>query len=133
MSERAKVLLAKAADDLDLIKDNLSNDRQRDNVGYHISMALEKSLKALCEVNSIEYPRDGKNGHDLRFLFEMLVDNGISVVADFADLLVLEEFDSQSRYFYTADADAIDLKAAFNKTKELFSIVLRLMQKKGLL
>lgn len=131
--ERAKTLLAKAADDLDLIKDRLNDKKQRDNVGYHLAMSTEKQLKALCCISRIEYSTDSREGHRISPLFEMLSDHGVNFINDFVDLLAIEEFDSQSRYFYTSDSEHIPLEKMFNLSKDLFAAILIRMKKKGYL
>lgn len=73
---KAKQLILKALDDLNLCDQIIDDLQQHDNVGYHMSQACEKLLKALCLIKEIDYPISGSAGHDLERLFQLLEENG---------------------------------------------------------
>lgn len=132
INETAKNLLAKSFDDLDFVIKNLDNARQRDNVGYHICMSVEKTLKAICEVGGIEYEKTGSDGHAIRTLFDRLTDAGAFWLNDYLDLLQIARFDSQSRYNYTDDVST-NLSGLHAMAFSLAQEVLRRLQSKGLI
>ena len=131
MLDDAKTLLAKAFDDLDFVANDLLNERQRDNVGYHIAHAVEKTLKSICESGDLTYPKGGTEGHMLAPLYLLLIDNGAGWVENYQSLVALSRFNSQSRYQYTEGGN-LDLVALFDLAKEFSQEVLRRLNSKGL-
>lgn len=110
--DSAKVLLAKASDDIASSALTIKEDRLHDNCGQNLAQATEKILKSLCELHSIHYSREGRTGHSLSTLFTNLQDNfSIRFVADYIDLADLDVYDSGSRYDY------VDVDERLNLTK----------------
>ena len=67
--EAADLFLGKAASDLAAVRLLAGDDKQDDDVvGFHAQQAVEKSLKAVVAVRSLEIPRS----HDLRLLIRLL-------------------------------------------------------------
>lgn len=122
---KAKILLAKAKDDLELVKTIIGLKNQHDNAGYHLCQACEKILKALCEVRGLTYSTDGKKGHDLDRLLTHLEEDGMSEVSSFEDIIALTVYDAQARYDYLSDEERLDLKEYLAKTVHLAKFALQ--------
>jgi len=108
--ETASQLLVKATDDLNLVQNNLPNERQHDNCGYHLAQATEKILKFLCEISGVTYSRDGKYGHSLEALFRNLEKcKAASFTQDYNDLIDLSVYDAESRYSFIPEEERLNL------------------------
>lgn len=124
--ETVAQLLAKASDDLDLFKRNISIERQHDNCGHHLGLATEKILKAIHELAGIQYSRDGKSGHSLRQLFSSAEkESGFGFVADYRALSALEIYGSSSRYDYVMEDDRLNPNKYHGLCQALFGETLR--------
>ncbi len=95
LSEHARVLLEKAAEDL-YVLERLSQDRQApvSVVGFHAQQAVEKGLKAVLASRSIAYPWT----HDLEGLVELIADNSIPSPPEADRLHHLTQFAAELRY-----------------------------------
>jgi len=99
----------------------LPEERQHDNCGYHLAQAVEKILKFFCVVSTLNYSRDGKNGHSLKLLFKILMDrNEPANIIDFLDLSDLDVYDAGSRYDHVFPDDRLELKKYLGEARELF-------------
>lgn len=126
----AKQILAKASDDLDLVRSSVKNERQHDNCGYHLCQAVEKTLKFFCEVHCVEYSRNGKTGHSLDLLFGSLHEHKkMSWIAEHFDLVELDVYDSGSRYDYVFPDERLDLKKYLQRAESLFGKALSELQR----
>ena len=95
--EIAKILLAKANDDENLLEEVISNEKVRDEIiGFHAQQAAEKMLKALLMAKNIHYRRT----HDLRELIDLLRDNGIEFPESLMEIRTLSPFAVEFRYDY---------------------------------
>ena len=95
--EVAKILLAKANDDENLLEEVISNEKVRDEIiGFHAQQAAEKMLKALLVAKNIHYRRT----HDLRELIDLLRDNGIEFPESLMEIRTLSPFAVEFRYDY---------------------------------
>lgn len=97
MSAHAKSLILKAQDDLDLAKNNLSDEKQHDIVGYNLAQACEKYLKALIEMRGLEYP-EGDEAHDLDALMQVLEEGNFAAISSHADVIELTPYNSPSAH-----------------------------------
>lgn len=124
--ETASQLLAKASDDLSLVKSLINNDRQHDNCGYHLSQAAEKMFKFLCEISSTSYSRDGKSGHSLNMLHTNLMkNNSFSFITDYFDMIDLDVYGSGCRYDYVPQEERLNLNRYLGICQALFNEALR--------
>lgn len=126
MKEQAKTLLTKAMDDIALVEKLVSDDRQHDNCGHHLAQATEKLLKALCELQDLNYAKNGKNGHLLDLLFKIVIESGsIHLDEVYLDLMDLDIYDSGSRYDYVMDSERLNLNKYYGLTQGFLKEVLK--------
>jgi len=104
-AERARALLARADADLAAVHALETIDIVPDEiVGFHAQQAAEKLLKAVLAANGIEFPRT----HSLRFLLDLLADNGLAPPVHLYAITELYPFGVQLRYDAPLDAEPLD-------------------------
>ena len=120
--EQAQLLLRKAEADLALVDEVLGSPRIADDtIGFHCQQAAEKLLKALLSELGVPYPRT----HNLRFLMDLLADNGHSLPPDLTDLDVLTPYGTLFRYEDVGADARLDRTAVTTKVRALHGHVLR--------
>jgi HEPN domain-containing protein len=108
----AKLLLAKAKDDENLLEEIITNERIREEiVGFHAQQAAEKLLKALLMARNISYRRT----HDLRELIDLIMDHGIKFPELLMEIRTLSPFAVEFRYDYIP----MEEELPFNRQKAL--------------
>ncbi|MEK2647381.1 HEPN domain-containing protein [Bdellovibrio sp. BCCA] len=131
MKEQAKTLITKAMDDLALVEKLVSDERQHDNCGNHLAQTTEKFLKALCELEDLTYPKNGKNGHMLDLLFSIVRDsNKFGFIDDYLELIRLDVYDSGSRYDYVMDSERVNLNKYYGLNQGFMKEVLKVYKDK---
>lgn len=131
MKEQAKILIQKAADDLDLVGKLVGDERQHENCGNHLAQTTEKILKALCELEGLSYPKNGKNGHMLDLIFGIVRDSGkFRFIDDYLDLIRLDVYDSGSRYDYVMDSERLNLNKYYGLNQGFFREALKVYRDK---
>lgn len=116
--EVAKILLAKANDDVNLLEEVISNEKVRDEIiGFHAQQAAEKMLKALLMAKNIHYRRT----HDLRELIDLLRDNDIEFPEYLMEIRTLSPFAVEFRYDYipVEEEDPFDRHQALELVQKL--------------
>ena len=97
----ARVLLAKARQDLEALELLARSTVADEIVGFHAQQAVEKALKAWLTLVGVEYPRT----HDLEELLELLEEHAEPILGAFYDLVDLTDFAVQFRYGIFEDAE----------------------------
>ena len=110
-------LLRKAKDDIDLATKLVSDERQHDNVGYHLAQAVEKILKYMLEQRRIGYLKSSR-GHNLRILLGQLKTSS-QHFDKYERLLDLDVYQSNIRYDYLPQNERADLKLMLEGIYEL--------------
>ncbi|MBN2488710.1 MAG: HEPN domain-containing protein [Methanosarcinaceae archaeon] len=102
--------LSKASQD-ELILDKLLDDPDiADEVwGFHAQQAGEKLLKAVLSFHSIRF----RKTHDITELMDILIDHGIRIPDDIAEIRKLTPFAVEYRYddLFSESGDELDRKA----------------------
>jgi HEPN domain-containing protein len=94
-TEQANLLRRKATEDADAVDALVPNTSIADAIiGFHAQQTVEKALKAVLAWRGIPYRRV----HDLKELYDLLVDHGVSVPSDVGDALFLSPFGALFRY-----------------------------------
>ncbi len=107
--ERADTLLERADGDLAAVRALEAVDTVPDEVvGFHAQQAAEKLLKAVLAGHGIAYPRT----HSLRFLLDLLADQGLAPPAQLHGITELYPFAVQLRYDAPLDEEPLDRSAA---------------------
>lgn len=105
----AEVLLRKAQGDEATIVSLLDDDDVPDEVvGFHAQQAVEKSLKAVLASNQIDYAYS----HDLAYLADLLVSNGIDVPEKVREGEELRPWAAEFRYEDPVGGPGLDRKHA---------------------
>jgi HEPN domain-containing protein len=106
--ERARALLERADADLAAVRALETVGSVPDEiVGFHGQQAAEKLLKAVLAGRGIEFPRT----HSLRFLLDLLSDNGLPPPTALHGITELYPFGVQLRYEAPLEPEALDRQA----------------------
>ncbi len=95
-----KILLKKARGDLKAAKVLLEafnegvQEFDLELVMFHLQQSAEKLFKALLDSNSVRFPRT----HDLEVLYNLCMENSISIFEEIEELIPLSDFAVEGRY-----------------------------------
>ena len=78
-------------------------------VGFHAQQAVEKAIKAVLALSSIEYPRT----HNLTILVELLGKHGLPLPSDADEIEKLTPFGAALRYDDEASSEDVPLDRAW--------------------
>lgn len=128
MSNEFSTLFGKATQDLEACTMLLVKPEQHDNSGGHLCKSAEKYFKSYLELCGItNYPKDGKNGHDLSLLLKMLKETDFPVDS-YVSLLKLQIYDSAAGYGFVPEERRISLKPVIKLVEDLKVTVMRKYQ-----
>ena len=86
--KRAKSNLLRAG------QERVSDELLFEDLVYDCQQCVEKSLKAICINNNIEFPMT----HNISRLFNLLKGNGVELIENADDALILTDYAVQTRY-----------------------------------
>lgn len=125
MSSIFNSLFGKAVNDLESSQALLPKDRLHDNAGHLLHASVEKFFKSYLELCGITtYPKNGKNGHELRLLLNMLEKTDFPT-SDYISLLRLQIYDSSGGYEFTLEEKQVNLKKYLPLVESLKKTVLK--------
>ncbi|MFN8188295.1 MAG: HEPN domain-containing protein [Gaiellales bacterium] len=84
-------------------------------IGFHGQQAAEKLLKAVLSAHGIEFPRT----HSLRFLLDLLADQGLAPPEALQSITELYPFGVQLRYEAPLDEEPLDRAAVRKQLDDL--------------
>jgi HEPN domain-containing protein len=96
----AATLLARAREDMQTLEALVGADVPDRAVGFHAEQVVEKSLKAVLADREVDY----RQSHDIGYLLELAVANGIEPPADLGEARRLRPFATELRYEHPVDA-----------------------------
>lgn len=101
-ADLARALTQRAGEDLTALRRWAGDEEIADSVlGFHAQQAIEKSLKAVLASRDVEFART----HDLKYLIELLEDEGLSPPVDVAEVVALTEYAVGLRYDDPAEVE----------------------------
>jgi HEPN domain-containing protein len=116
--DRARLLVAKAQDDENLIAEVIESEQVTDEIiGFHAQQAAEKLLKALLMAREIQY----RKTHDLRELIDLLFEHAIILPESLMEIRTLSPFAVDFRYDYLPSEEEVqfDRRNALEMVRQL--------------
>jgi len=96
----AATLLARAREDTRTLEALIGADVPDRAVGFHAEQVVEKSLKAVLAERELDY----RHSHDIGYLIELAVANGIEPPSGLGEARRLRPFAAELRYEHPIDA-----------------------------
>ncbi len=119
--ENAETLLAKADEDLFVLRAFVTEARATDGVwGFHAQQAVEKALKAWLSAHEVNYPFT----HQISDLFSLCQEHGFELNESYLELIDLTSYAMELRYGGMGpETDSLDRPRLLTLTADLWTLV----------